>query len=69
MYKNLPYSLISTSLLAQDLNETLTYMPGNFSHINRIAPVDSHGNLRDCFDGLNHDSAAAMIEEINRLQE
>jgi hypothetical protein len=61
--------LISTSFLAQDLNESFTYMPGNFSHINRIAPVGSHGNLRGCFDGLNQNSAAAMIEEINRLRE
>jgi hypothetical protein len=61
--------LISTSFLAQDLNESFIYMPGNFSHINRIAPVDSHGNLCGCFDGLNQNSAATVVEEINRLRE
>jgi hypothetical protein len=61
--------LISTSFLAQDLNDPFTYMPDNFSHISRIAPVDSHGNLRVCFDGLNQNSVAAMVEEIDRLRE
>lgn len=62
------YGLISTSFLAQDLNDPFTYMPGNFSHTDRIALVDARGNLRGYFDGLNPNTAAAVVEEINRLR-
>jgi hypothetical protein len=45
-------------------------MPGNFSLINRIALVDSHGNVHGYFDGSNPiTAAAAVVEKINRLQE
>jgi hypothetical protein len=61
--------LISTSFLAQDLKESFTYGPGNFSHVNRIMLVDAHGNVRGCFDDLNQTTATAAIAEINRLRE
>jgi hypothetical protein len=57
------------SFLAQDLNESFTYMPDNCSHINRIALAYAQGNLHDYFDSLNENSAAAMVEAINRLRE
>ncbi|MGA2028474.1 MAG: SCO family protein [Verrucomicrobiota bacterium] len=63
------YDLIGTSFLAQDLDDPFSYMPGNFSHTERIALVDSHGHLRGYFDGLNPNTAAAIFEEINRLRE
>jgi protein SCO1 len=62
------YDLIGTSFLAQDLDDPFSYMPGNFSHTERIAVVDSHGNLRGYFDGLNQNAATAVFEEINRLR-
>jgi protein SCO1/2 len=62
------YGLISTSFLAQDLDDPFTYMPGNFSHTDRIALVDAQGNLRGFFDGLNSTTAAAVVGEINRLR-
>jgi len=62
------YGLISSSFLAQDLNDPFTYMPGNFSHTDRIALVDAQGNVRGYFDGLNPNTAAAVVAEINLLR-
>jgi hypothetical protein len=44
-------------------------MSGNFSHMNRIALADAHGNLRGDFDRMNLNTAAAVFEEINCLRE
>jgi cytochrome oxidase Cu insertion factor (SCO1/SenC/PrrC family) len=62
------YHLIGTSFLAQDLNDPFTYMPGNFSHTDRIALVDAQGNVRGYFDGLNPNTATAVVGEISRLR-
>jgi protein SCO1/2 len=62
------YGLIGTSFLAQDLNDPFVYMPGNFSHTERIAIVDAHGHLRGYFDGLNQNTASAVVEEIAKLR-
>jgi protein SCO1/2 len=62
------YGLIGTSFLAQDLNDPFNYMPGNFVHTERIALVDSHGNLHGFFDGLNQNTATAVAGEINHLR-
>jgi protein SCO1/2 len=62
------YDLIGNSFLAQDLNDPFNYMPGNFVHTERIALVDSHGKLRGFFDGLNQDTAEAVVEEINSMR-
>ena len=43
-------------------------MPGNFSHTERIAIVDSHGNLRGYFDGLNQNTATAVVNEIKKMR-
>jgi len=66
--KNMLYDLIGTSFLAQDLNDPFSYMPGNFSHTDRIALVDADGKLRGYFDGLNENTATAVVGEINRLR-
>lgn len=63
------YDLIGTSFLAQDFSDPFNYMPGNFVHTERIALVDSHGRLHGYFDGLNQDTAEAVVEEINSLRE
>ena len=62
------YGLIAASFLAQDLNDPFIYMPGNFSHTDRIALVDADGKLRGYFDGLNENTATAVVGEINRLR-
>jgi protein SCO1 len=62
------HALIATSFLAQDLDDPFTYMPGNFSHTERIAVVDSRGNVRAYFDGLNATTPAAVAAEIARLK-
>ncbi|HXR04714.1 MAG TPA: SCO family protein [Verrucomicrobiae bacterium] len=62
------YHLIGTSFLAPDTNNVFSYMPGNFSHTERIAVMDSHGHLRGYFDGLNQGTAGAVVEEIAKLQ-
>jgi len=50
------YHLIGTSFLNADLDDPFTYMPGNFSHTERIALVDGRGNVRVYFDGLSEKS-------------
>jgi protein SCO1/2 len=62
------YDLIGNSFLAQDWNDPFNYMPGNFVHTERIALVDSRGQLHGFFDGLNQDTAEAVVEEINNLR-
>ena len=61
--------LIATSFLNQDLNDPFVYMPGNFSHTERIAIVDSQGRTRMYFDGMRHETTAAVLKEISLLRE
>jgi cytochrome oxidase Cu insertion factor (SCO1/SenC/PrrC family) len=63
------YHLIATSFLSQDQNDPFTYMPGNFSHTERIAVVDSQGNVRAYFDGLAHNVSSAVVQQIARLRQ
>lgn len=62
------YNLIGKSFLAQDLNDPFGYMPGNFSHTERIALMDSQGRLLGYFDGLNQNTASAVVEQIAKLR-
>jgi cytochrome oxidase Cu insertion factor (SCO1/SenC/PrrC family) len=62
------YNLIGNSFLAQDVDNSFGYMPGNFAHTERIALVDAQGNLRGYFDGLNPNASTAVVDEINRLR-
>ena len=66
--KSVLYNLIGNSFLAQDVNDPFGYMPGNFAHTERIAIVDSQGKLRGFFDGLNQETAGAVVAEINRIR-
>jgi len=66
--KGVLYNLIGSSFLSQDLNDPFSYMPGNFSHTERIAVVDSQGHLCGYFDGLNQNVAAAVVNEIQKLR-
>ena len=63
------YRLIAASFLNQDLNDPFNAMPGNFSHTDRIALVDAQGRLRGFFDGLNPNTAPAVVAEISRLRQ
>ena len=62
------YDLIGTSFLSLDTNDAFGYMPGSFAHTERIAVVDANGRLRGYFDGLNQNTAAAVVNEITKLQ-
>lgn len=62
------YQLIKTSFLEQDLDPSFGYMPGNFSHTDRMAVVDARGAVRAYFDGLNQNTAAAVAHEIAELR-
>ncbi len=62
------YTLIGTSFLASDTNNDYSYMPGNFAHTERIALVDSHGQVRGYFDGLNDNTADAVVAQIAKLR-
>jgi len=63
------YGLIATSFLAQDADNQFGYMPGNFSHTDRIAVVDSHGHIQAYFEGLDDDVGSAVVTEINHLRQ
>jgi protein SCO1/2 len=62
------YHLIATSFLNQDLNDPFSYMPGNFSHTDRVAVVDANGRVRMYFDGLNDDMASSVVAAIDGLR-
>lgn len=62
------YGLIGQSFLAKDQDDPFAYMPGNFAHTERIAVVDSKGNLRGYFDGLNQNTAGAVVDEIAKIK-
>ncbi|MGO8764176.1 MAG: SCO family protein [Limisphaerales bacterium] len=62
------YHLIGTSFLAPDTDDAFNYMPGNFAHTERVAVVDTHGLLRGYFDGLNQNTPAAVVAEINQIE-
>jgi cytochrome oxidase Cu insertion factor (SCO1/SenC/PrrC family) len=67
--KSTLYHLIGTSFLSADLDDPFTYMPGNWSHTERIAVVDPQGNVRAYFDGLSENVATAVADEIGRLRD
>jgi protein SCO1/2 len=62
------YRVIGTSFLNADLDDPFTYMPGNFSHTERIAIVDAGGQVRAYFDGLKENVAAAVVAKIAELR-
>ena len=62
------YHLIGGSFLAQDASDSFNYMPGNFTHTERIAVVDNRGHVRAYFDGLNDGVAQAVVDQIARLR-
>ena len=62
------YRLIESSFLASDTNGIFGYMPGNFAHTERIAIVGPSGHLRGYFDGLNPNTATAVINELTKLK-
>lgn len=62
------YRLIGTSFLSADTDDPFGYMPGDFSHTEWIAVVGPDGNLRGYFDGLNQNTAGAVVEEIDKLR-
>jgi protein SCO1/2 len=66
--KSVLYHLIGTTFLNADLDDPFSYMPGNFSHTERIALVDGQGNVRAYFDGLSKNVAPAVVTEIGRLR-
>jgi len=67
--KTVLYHLITTSFLKQDLDDPFSYMPGNFSHTERLAVVDTHGRVTAYFDGLRDDVATVVAAEITRLRQ
>jgi len=62
------YELIEKSFIPRDPNDAYNFMPGGFTHTERIAVVDAHGHLRTFFDGLKPETSQAVAEEINQLR-
>ena len=63
------YNLIGTSFLTADLDDPFVYMPGNFSHTERIALVNAQGDVQMYFDGMRRETTGEIVAEINRLRE
>ncbi len=66
--KTILYHLISSSFFNQDLDDPFSYMPGNFSHTDRMALVDPQGRVRVYFDGLRDDVATNVVDTIQGLR-
>jgi protein SCO1/2 len=62
------YRLVGTSFLPPDTTGEFAYMPGNFAHTQRIALVDPQGHLVEYFDGLNQNSADAVVAAVAGLK-
>lgn len=62
------HGLIATSFLTQDLHDPFVYMPGNFSHTERIALVDARGRVRMYFDGMRSETTPAIEAEIAQIR-
>jgi cytochrome oxidase Cu insertion factor (SCO1/SenC/PrrC family) len=66
--KPMLYGLIEQSFIPRDPNDPYNFMPGGFTHTERIAVVDNHGRLRAFFDGLKPETSQAVADEINQLR-
>lgn len=66
--KAMIYALIEKSFLPRDPNDPYNFMPGGFTHTERIAVVDPHGHVRAFFDGLKPETSQAVAEAIRRLR-
>lgn len=62
------YELIETSFIPRDPDDPYNFMPGGFTHTERIAVVDTHGRVRAFFDGLKPETSQAVTDEINQLR-
>lgn len=62
------YELIEKSFLPRDPNDPYNFMPGGFTHTERIAVVDNHGRLRAFFDGMKPETSQAVADTINQLR-
>ncbi|HXI71300.1 MAG TPA: SCO family protein [Verrucomicrobiae bacterium] len=62
------YELIEKSFIPRDPNDAYNFMPGGFTHTERIAVVDTQGHVRTFFDGLKPETSQAVAEEINQLR-
>ena len=62
------YELIENSFIPRDPNDPYNFMPGGFTHTERIAVVDTHGRVRSFFDGLKPATSQAVAEAINQLR-
>lgn len=66
--KQVLYDLIEMSFIPRDPDDAYNFMPGGFTHTERIAVVDSHGRLRAFFDGMKPGTSQAVADEINQLR-
>lgn len=62
------YELIEKSFIPRDPNDPYNFMPGGFTHTERIAVVDNHGRLRAFFDGMKPATAKAVADAIDQFR-
>ena len=62
------YDLIEKSFVPRHPDDPYNFMPGGFTHTERIAVVDAHGHLHAFFDGLKPETSQAVTDEINQLR-
>jgi len=62
------YELIEKSFIPRNPNDPYNFMPGGFTHTERIAVVDTHGRVQAFFDGMKPETSQAVAEAISQLR-
>lgn len=66
--KRILHPLLEESFLVQRDQRLLGFVPGGFSHTDRIAVVDNHGRLRGLINGLKTTAPREVIELLSKLR-
>ena len=66
--KRVLHPLLEESFLVQRDQRLLGFVPGGFSHTDRIAVVDNHGRLRGLVHGLKATAPREVIELLLKLR-
>ena len=66
--KRVLYPLLEESFLVQRDQRLLGFVPGGFSHTDRIAVMDNHGSLRGLINGLQTTAPREVIGLLSKLR-
>jgi len=66
--KRVLHPLLEESFLVQRDQRLLGFVPGGFSHTDRMAVMDNHGRLRGLINGLKTTAPREIIELLSKLR-